>query len=170
VSPTPPPFGSRTNAASVRSISPASRTSIGVNSTPNAGAAGCTAANWAIPPVVVESRNTATRAMRGASSFKSSSDFARRPNSWTENPVTLPPGRAQACNQATADWVGGSCKHDGDAAGDLQQGLYARGDGAENDVWRQRNQFGRVPAGKVRLAGGPANIELHVAADGPALF
>src|SRR6516164_301983 len=48
-----------------------------------------------MPPVVAESRSTATRAMRGANSFKSSNDFARRPNSWTENPVTFPPGRAR---------------------------------------------------------------------------
>src|SRR6516164_3627217 len=112
-----------------------------------------------MPPVVAESRSTATRAMRGANSFKSSNDFARRPNSWTENPVTLPPGRARLAIKPppTGSVAAANSPH-------------ARGDGAENDVRRERNQFGCIPAEKFRLASGPANVEADVAADGPAQF
>jgi myo-inositol-1(or 4)-monophosphatase len=45
-----PPFDPRANAVTSRSISPASRTSIGLNSTPNdGGAVAWIAANWPIP-------------------------------------------------------------------------------------------------------------------------
>jgi uncharacterized protein with GYD domain len=42
-------FGERANEVMPRSISPTSRTPIGVNSTPNGGATACMAASWPVP-------------------------------------------------------------------------------------------------------------------------
>ena len=49
-----------------RSISPASPTSTGRNSTPNDGAAPWITANWPIPEDMAASRRTATRVTLGA--------------------------------------------------------------------------------------------------------
>ena len=38
----------------------------------------------------------------------------------------------------------------------------------KNDVWRRRCQFGRMFASVVGAAGGPAGVDPHVAAVGPA--
>ena len=46
-----PPFGARANAVTARSISPASRTLIGLTSIPNDGATDWMTANWPIPAV-----------------------------------------------------------------------------------------------------------------------
>src|SRR5262249_10802544 len=77
------------------SISPGSRTTRGVNSTPNDGATPWIAANWPIPTGVRESRRTATRLTCGATCLSSSSHLTLRPYSYAENPVVLPPGRAK---------------------------------------------------------------------------
>ena len=66
----------RANAATARSISPASRTSIGLNSTPSEGAADWMAPNWPIPAAMAGSRSTAARVTAGAISLSSSSHFA----------------------------------------------------------------------------------------------
>jgi hypothetical protein len=91
-----PPFRSRANATIARSISPGSRTSIGVNPTPNdAGAIAWITANWPIPAASAGSRRTAARVKLGAISLSSSSHFPLRLYSNARNPVMLPPGRAR---------------------------------------------------------------------------
>ena len=90
-----PPFELRANAATSRSISPASRTSIGVNSTPNdGGAMAWIAANWPIPAASAGSRRMAIRVRLGAISLNSSSHFPLGLYSNAVNPVALPPGCA----------------------------------------------------------------------------
>src|SRR5262249_36160914 len=90
-----PPLGLPTKAATARSISPASRTSIGFNSTPNDGATAWMAPSWPLPEACLESRNTATRVRPGAISLSSSNHFPLMPYSVKLNPVALPPGRAK---------------------------------------------------------------------------
>ena len=58
-----------------RSNSPASRTLIGLTSTPNDDDAPWIAANWPIPAAVAGSRRTATRFTPGTISLSSSSNF-----------------------------------------------------------------------------------------------
>src|SRR5262249_42978838 len=89
------PLGLPTKAATARSISPASRTSIGFNSTPNDGATAWMAPSWPLPEACLESRNTATRVRPGAISLSSSNHFPSMPYSVKLNPVALPPGRAR---------------------------------------------------------------------------
>ena len=78
---TRPPLGTRAKSATARSISAASLTSTGVNSTPNEGATDWMAANWPIPAETEASRMTATRVTPGANSLSSSSHFPLSPNS-----------------------------------------------------------------------------------------
>ena len=78
-----------------RSISPASRTSTGLTSTPNDGATDWIAANWPIPAASAGSRRTAARVTPGAISLSSSSHFPLMPYSYWVKPVALPPGRAR---------------------------------------------------------------------------
>ena len=76
-----PPFDPRANAATARSISGASRTLTGLNSTPNDGATDWIAPNWPLPAVMSGSRRTAARVTRGAISLSSSSHFPLMPYS-----------------------------------------------------------------------------------------
>jgi regulator of protease activity HflC (stomatin/prohibitin superfamily) len=78
-----------------RSISPASRVSIGRNSMPRDGATVWAAPNCAGPAATAASRRTATRVTRGAISLSSSSHFPPMAYSKTVKPVALPPGCAK---------------------------------------------------------------------------
>ena len=82
-------------AAIARSISLASRTLIGLNSTPTDDAAVWTAPNTPIPAKSVGSRMTAARVTLGAISLSSSSHLPPKLYSNEVNPVTLPLGRAR---------------------------------------------------------------------------
>ena len=70
-----PPFGERANAAMARSISPASRTLIGLTSTLSDGATAWMTPNWPVPEARAGSRRTATRVTPGAICLSSSSHF-----------------------------------------------------------------------------------------------
>src|SRR5262245_12491558 len=78
-----------------RSMSPTSRTSIGLASIPSDGAADWMAPNCPIPEAMVGSRRTATRLTPGAICLSTSSHFPLRPYSNMRKPVALPPGRAK---------------------------------------------------------------------------
>ena len=69
---------------------------------PSDGATDCMAPNWPIELPRVGSRNTATRVVRGATSLSNSTHFALRPNSYSVNPVALPPGRARLATKPEA--------------------------------------------------------------------
>jgi hypothetical protein len=49
-----------------------------------------------------------------------------------------------------------------------QQRPHSRGAMGQNDVRRERSQFRRVSANFGRIGRGPAGVDPHVAADGPA--
>src|SRR5262245_42321175 len=95
-----PPLGERANAVSPRSMTSGSATLIGVNSTPSDGATDWIAPSWPLPDARPRSRRIAASVTRGTSSLSSSSHFPLMPNSNTENPVILPPGRAKLSTNA----------------------------------------------------------------------
>jgi hypothetical protein len=82
------------------------------------------------------------------------------------NPVTLPPGCRQAVDEPGADRVSDLHEHGWHGAGRLSQrrhGCLARG---QDDVGRERDQFGRC-ANAVSIGRGPADVEAHVAVLAP---
>ena len=70
------PLPERANVVMARSISLASRTSTGVNSIPNDGAAAWTAANCPIPEAMAGFRRTAARFTSGGNLFDQLQPFA----------------------------------------------------------------------------------------------
>src|SRR5262245_22906595 len=62
---------------------------------PVSGAMAWIAPSWPGPPAMVDSRRTATRVTRGATSLSNSSHFPPMEYSNAVKPVTLPPGRAR---------------------------------------------------------------------------
>src|SRR6516165_8266411 len=164
-----PPFAERAKAATARSISLASRTSTGRNSTPNDGAAVWIAPHWPIPEAMVASRMTAARVTCGAISLSSSNHFAPMPYSYSIKPVTLPPGRARLSTKPAPTGSGVcvntigiarvACSNDGTTAPPPARIM----SGASG-------QFRRVSANALGIACGPAIVDLHVAAVGPAQF
>ena len=151
-----------------RSISLTSRTSTGLNSTPSDDATTCIAANWPIPSGDARSRRTATRVTRGAICLSSSSHFALMPYSNWVNPVALPPGRARLSTKPAPTGSGTLHEHDRHGAGRLLQRPHGRPASGQDDVRRERDQFRRVSANAVGIARGPAVVDPHVAAVGPA--
>src|SRR5262245_48833870 len=162
-----PPFGERAKAVTPRSISPPSRTTSGLNSTPNDDAADWITANMPIPAGLAASRMTAARVTLGAICLSSSSHFPLRLYSYTVKPVALPPGRAKLSTKPAPTGSATFTKHDGDSAGRLLQCHHARGGRRQDDVRRKRDQFSRVSTA-VGIVGAPACVDAHVAAVGPA--
>src|ERR1700690_3973889 len=137
-----PPFRSRANATIARSISPGSRTSIVVSSTPDdGGAMASIAANWPIPAATAGSRRTATRVRLGAISLSSSGHLPLRLYSNALNPVVLPPGRERLATNPGAHRIDDSRKHDRHAARDPLQRRRVRTDRSKDGVRRQRDQL-----------------------------
>ena len=155
-------------AAMARSISPVSRTLIGVTSMPNDGATAWIAATWPWPPAMAGSRRTATRATPGAISLSSSSHFPLMPYSNWTNPVALPPGRAKLATKPAADRIGNKHEYDRHRAGCLQQRCHAGSASGQYDIRSERDQFGGVSADAVGIARSPAMFYLKVLAYGPA--
>ena len=104
-----------------RSISPASRTSIGLTSTPSDGATAWMAANWPIPRDMLGSRRTAARVTRGAISLSSSSHFAAHAVFESRETGGVAARPRQAVDEAGADRIGDNREHDRHGAGRLQQ-------------------------------------------------
>ena len=114
------------------------------------------------------SRRTATRVTPGAISLSSSSHFPLMlySNSHETGGVAARP--RQAVDEAGADRIGDDREHDRHGAGRLQQRPHGRGAMGQDDVRRERDQFRRVPANLGGIGRGPAGVDPHVAADGPA--
>src|SRR5262249_48369584 len=74
----------------------------------------------------------------------------------------------QAIDEASADRIRRLREYDRHAARRLQQRRYDRAASSQDDVWRQRDQFRRIFAKAVGIAGPPARVNLQVAALGPA--
>src|SRR5262249_38994598 len=119
-----PLFGNRANSATPRSISPALRTPIGVNSTPRDGATDWMAPHWPVPPGSAASRMIAARVTPGASSLSSSSHFPPILYSVNRKPVALPPRQA-VDDAGGGDRVADVREHEGHGAGGLLQCLNA---------------------------------------------
>ena len=151
-----------------RSISPASRTLTGLTSTPSDGATAWMAANWPIPAAMAGSRRTAARVTPGAISLSSSSHFPLMLYSNCIKPVALPPGRARLSTKPAPTGSATMREHDRHGAGRLQQRPHGRAASGQDDVRRERDQFRRVFANVVGIARGPAGVDPHVAAVGPA--
>jgi hypothetical protein len=90
-----PRFDPAAKAKTPRSISPRSRTSMGLSSTPQGDATAWIAPHWPVPAGLVASRSTAARVMPGTTSLRTSSHFPLTPYSKFVKPVALPPGRAR---------------------------------------------------------------------------
>src|SRR5215472_2476331 len=161
-----PPLGLLTKAATARSISPASRTSIGFNSTPNDGATAWMAPSWPLPETCLESRNTATRVRPGAISLSNSNHFPLMPYSVKLNPVALPPGRARLSTKPPPTGSATFTNAIGTARVASSKGGAA---GCENDVGRECDQFGCIFA-NLFGAGRPARVDAHIMAVDPAQF
>src|SRR5262245_40462987 len=122
-----------------------------------------------MPEAMAASRMTAARVTRGAISLSSSNHFAPMPYSNTVKPVTLPPGRARLSTKPaptgsgvcvnTIGIVRVACSSDGTTAPPPARIM----SGASVANYR-------VPANALGIAGGPAIVDLHVAAVGPAQF
>src|SRR5262249_26078621 len=114
------------------------------------------------------SRSAAARATFGAISLSSSSHFTLMPNSNSVNPVALPPGRAKLATKPAPTGSGGLCEYDRHGAGRLMQRRHRCAASGQDDIGRERDQFRRMFANALHIAPGPAGIDLHSAAIGPA--
>src|SRR5262249_23673357 len=124
------------------------------------------AANWPGPEAKAGSRRTATRVTPGAMSLSSSSHLPLRPYSNARNPVALPPGCGRLSTKPAPTGSGAITKTMG--TGGLQDGRRSRVATGQDDIRRERDQFHRVFAQTVGIAGRPAGLDLHIAPDGPA--
>ena len=131
----------------------ASRTLIGLNSTPNEGATVWIAPNWPVPAAIAGSRMTATRVTRGAISLSSSSHLPHMPYSKEVKPVALPPGRARLSTKPAPTGSSTTHEHDRNGAGGLLQRSHDRAAKGQDDVRRERDQFRSVSANAVGIAG-----------------
>ena len=163
-----PPFEERPKAVTARSISPASRTSTGRNSTPNDGATDWIAANCPIPAAVAGSRRIATRVRLGAICLSSSSHFPLRPYSNAMKPVALPPGRARLSTKPAPTGSRRVVNTIGTVRVACNNGPTARAARGQDNIRRKRDQFGHIFANKIGIACGVADVDSHVAAVAPA--
>src|SRR5262249_15340854 len=74
----------------------------------------------------------------------------------------------QAIDEAGADRIGDDREHDRNGAGRLTQGPQCGAGKSHDDVRPERDQFGREFANAIGIPCGPAVIDPHVAALGPA--
>ena len=74
----------------------------------------------------------------------------------------------EAVNEAGANRIGAHREYDRHGAGGLQQWPHGRAAMGQNDVRRQRSQLRRELAGFCGIHSGPARVDPHVAANGPA--
>src|SRR5262249_9840413 len=123
-----------------------------------------------MPAAMVESRRTAARVMRGATSLSNSSHFAPIAYSKAVNPVGIAARPRQATDQARADRVDDATKHDRHCAGRLLHCGHVKAGIGNDNVRRKRHQFHRMSAANVDTARGPADVKARIAAVGPAQF
>ena len=121
-----PPFGERAKAATARSISPASRTLIGLTSTLSDGATAWMTANWPIPEGCAGSRRTATRVTLGRDLFEQFQPFPARCRIRMHEPGGIAARPRQAVDEAGADRIADDREHDRHGAGRLQQRPHGR--------------------------------------------
>ncbi len=163
-----PPFGERAKAATARSISPASRMLTGLTSTLSDGATAWMTPNWLVPvalggiPKDRRPRHARRDLLEQLQPFPAHAVFERHE---TGGVAARP---RQAVDEAGGDRIGDDREHDRHGAGRLQQRPHGRGAMGQDDVRRERGQFRRVSANFGGIGRGPAGVDPHVAADGPA--
>ena len=163
-----PPFGARAKAATARSISGASRMLTGLTSTLSDGATAWMAATGRSRrvggiPKDRRSRHARRDLLEQLQPFPADAVFEIHE---TGGVAARP---RQAVDEAGADRIGDDDReHDRHGAGRLQQRRHGRGAMGQNDVRRERDQFRRVSANVGGIGCGPAGVDPHVAADGPA--
>ena len=114
------------------------------------------------------SRRTAARVTPGAISLSSSSHFPLNAVFESHETGGVAARPRQAVDEAGADRIDDDREHDRHGAGRLQQRPHGRGAMGQDDVRRERDQFRRVSANVGGIGRGPAGVDPHVAADGPA--
>jgi hypothetical protein len=151
-----------------RSISDASCTFMGVNSTPSDGATDWMAAYWPIPAEIAALRRTAARVTRGATSFSSSSHFPLRAVLEGRETGDVPTRPSEAINNASTDWIGDHGKDNRHSASDLLE-RPDRGDASSQDyVWPEPNQLCRVFANFFGATCARAVLDLNITSINPA--
>src|SRR5262249_4520650 len=163
-----PPPDACANVASARSISPASRTSTGRSSTPSDGVSAWIAPNWPGPAAMLESRRTATRVTRGATSLSSSSHLPPMELFVDGKSRGVAARPRQALDVAGRNRVADTRKHDRYGARRLQQWREGGAGGSQDDIGLERDQLGRVFTYGVGLTVAPAIVDLHILPDRPA--
>ena len=163
-----PPFEARAKAAMARSISPASRTLTGVTSTPSDGAAAWIAPNWPVPAAYGGIPKDRHARHVGRDLLEQFQPFAADAVFEAEKPVVLPPGRARLSTKPpptgsttlanTIGTVRVACCNGPTVA--AARARMTSGASATNSAAYLRMSFG--------IARGPAIVDPHVAAVGPA--
>ena len=135
-----------------------SRTSIGLNSTPTDGATAWIDAELADSGGSWRHPEAPPRASRPARSrLSSSSHFPPRLYSNWVKPVALPPGRARLSTKPAPTGSATCTNTIGTVRVACSNGPSDAGAGGQDDVRRERDQFGRMFAHDRRLALAPAN-------------
>ena len=159
---------SRAKAATARSISPASRTLIGLTSTPSDGATAWIAPHWPMPAAIggITKHRRARHARRDL--LEQLQPFTAEAVLELVKPVVLPPGRARLSTKPAPTGSGTFANTIGTVRVACSNGASGAGASGQDDVRRERDQFRRISRDRVGIAAAPAIFDPHVAADGPA--
>ena len=124
--------------------------------------------NWPTPEGVAAYRRTATRVTPGRDLLKQLQPFPAQAVFEIHEAGGVAARPRQTVDEAGADRIDDGREHDRYGASRLQQRPHGRGGMGQDDVGRERGQFRRVPANLGGIGRGPAGVDAHVAADGPA--
>src|SRR6476659_6048236 len=102
------------------------------------------AANWPIPAADVGSRKTATRITLGATSFSQLQPFRTNTEFEQDEPGSIAVWPRETSDETGADGVDSVREHDRHTARFCLQGRHCRACGGQQDIWCQRDQFGRI--------------------------
>src|SRR5262245_28473465 len=164
-----PLLGARAKDKMARSISPTSRTPNGFSSTPSDGATDWIAPSCPLPAAMVVSPKIAARVTRGPISeqlypFPAEAVFEK------DKSGGIAARPRQILDKAGTDRVDGDREHNRDGTGQSQQRPHGCAAGSQNDVRCEGDQFRRISADALLIAGRPAVVDPYVAAVGPAGF
>src|SRR5215813_4084383 len=146
-----------------RSISPVSRTPIGVSSTPNDGASAWMTPNCPLPAAMAGSRRTATRVTRGAISLMKFPAHAVFVEGKTGDVAARP---RETIDKAGAHRIGDIHEHNRHAASGLLQRRYSRAASGEDEIRGESDQF-RCVLPRLDVACCPAGLDLHIVTASP---
>ena len=133
-------------------------TSIGRQLHPNDGATAWIAAHCPIPALMAGSRMTATRVTLRRDLLEQLQPFGAHAVFELEEAGGVAARPRQAFDKTGAHRVDDLREHDWHGAGRLAAARRGRAAGGQDDVWRERDQFGRIFAKSVDVAGSPSGI------------